>query len=94
MASFYSSKYALDNLLIGLARGYWKEVRRLKKQANGKDRRHPGSGFHHFLNEHIRMREQFVDDMEKHLGDYFPNHHKRQVAKEILAMLSEFKELK
>lgn len=96
MADFYSSKYALDNLFIGLARGYWKERRRLKKQADAKERRHPGTGtgFQHFIYEDAKLRDTFVSGMEMHLGDYFPNHHKRKVAEAILAMVDEFKELK
>ena len=90
MANFYSSGYALQNLLIGLARGRQKEINRIERLKK------------HRLANHMvippdvksEMDEWIESMLDSGLGEYFPGPEKRALARALNKMLKKFKEQK
>jgi hypothetical protein len=70
VANFHSSLGAITNLIIGLARGYKKEYNRQRK-------RHPESPAGWTASN---LKDEMIESFKAHLGDYFSDHRKEQMA--------------
>ena len=78
MANLSSSTGAMSNLLIGLARGYWKSRRRIEKRYKGDLRK--------MADEVIKLEDHFVDDLSESLRGYFPDYQVKDLAISMIRM--------
>jgi hypothetical protein len=84
MANFRASTGALSNLFIGLARGYWKERRRIQKRFKGKVRQERDAV--------IKLEDGFVEDMTNSCSDYFCEYDIKDIANSIMHACDRFEE--